>query len=534
MTPNPSEAREIASIVTDEMVTRFLSWKLPEIFRPDCYVTFDHERAKKNNLWPVGTNLLTADQARAMLEHVLADLQIERDDDDTLREMMADILRRTTTALKGEPGPLEGHSWHDLPEVAALLTRPTSIPPDAGDSAKLLIDRLTSAADLLHMTFPTPKICAAIEKDLREAANWIEQHATPSSATPCNDNFLLTVKDIRVPDECVCPQHGRWKNADDINRLVRELDVAWNGEAGAAKQASLCDIVSQICSELPSSATPNDKHEREMLRTIDQRDAAEEALSQAYYLITGRSPDWSSVWGFAECIEEIDEAQQLLRKLIPSSATRKLAERAVESQKNDKRTDEQIIEDGASFICGEGFDPPSSATDDRASQIAALITTLQKATGCTAPIIAFASEDQIPYAVRWVEASSATSEAVASGDWPEDFSHENGNYDNICCHCGKVFRGHKRRVCCKSCASPHPIERQAGELVSVPREASRSKFVLSIEDALRNKVLLSSGDVNVRIEGNFESIAAACDYASRIADFLDDAAAGRSPARTTK
>ena len=34
------------------------------------------------------------------------------------------------------------------------------------DSAKLLIDRLTSAADLLHMTFPTPKICAAIEKDL--------------------------------------------------------------------------------------------------------------------------------------------------------------------------------------------------------------------------------------------------------------------------------------------------------------------------------------------------------------------------------
>ena len=32
----------------------------------------------------------------------------------------------------------------------------------------------------------------------------------------------------------------------DHNRLVRDLDVLLNGEDGAAKQASLCDIVSQI------------------------------------------------------------------------------------------------------------------------------------------------------------------------------------------------------------------------------------------------------------------------------------------------
>lgn len=33
---------------------------------------------------------------------------------------------------------------------------------------------------------------------------------------------------------------------DDKNRLVRELDVALNGAEGAAKQASLCDIVGQV------------------------------------------------------------------------------------------------------------------------------------------------------------------------------------------------------------------------------------------------------------------------------------------------
>jgi hypothetical protein len=42
---------------------------------------------------------------------------------------------------------------------------------------------------------------------------------------------------------------GDWVRADDVNRLVRELDVALNGEAGAAEQAALCDIVSHVKSQ---------------------------------------------------------------------------------------------------------------------------------------------------------------------------------------------------------------------------------------------------------------------------------------------
>lgn len=33
---------------------------------------------------------------------------------------------------------------------------------------------------------------------------------------------------------------------DGHRRLVRELDIALNGEASAAKQSSLCDIVAQV------------------------------------------------------------------------------------------------------------------------------------------------------------------------------------------------------------------------------------------------------------------------------------------------
>ena len=62
--------------VTDEMVSRFLRWKLPRGFYPDGGITFSmkgrYEGFPLPDCWPIGKNLLTADQAREMLEHVLA------------------------------------------------------------------------------------------------------------------------------------------------------------------------------------------------------------------------------------------------------------------------------------------------------------------------------------------------------------------------------------------------------------------------------------------------------------------------------
>lgn len=55
--------------VTDEMVARFLGWRLPDDFDPDCGISF--KKLNHPTSWPVGTNLLNAAQARAMLEYVL-------------------------------------------------------------------------------------------------------------------------------------------------------------------------------------------------------------------------------------------------------------------------------------------------------------------------------------------------------------------------------------------------------------------------------------------------------------------------------
>lgn len=59
-------------------------------------------------------------------------------------------------------------------------------------------------------------------------------------------------------------------------------------------------------------------------------------------------------------------------------------------------------------------------------------------------------------------------------DWPEDFSHENGDYLNRCCHCNDIFRGHKRRVCCKLCSSPPDAERRP--LTQEERDAINAVF----------------------------------------------------------
>lgn len=41
-----------------------------------------------------------------------------------------------------------------------------------------------------------------------------------------------------------------------------------------------------------------------------------------------------------------------------------------------------------------------------------------------------------------------------AGSWPEDFAHENGNYQCRCICCNDLFMGHKRRVVCRVCDVP--------------------------------------------------------------------------------
>lgn len=47
--------------------------------------------------------------------------------------------------------------------------------------------------------------------------------------------------------------------------------------------------------------------ERDETRLIDQRDAAEAALSETYLIVTGRQPEWSNRFGYRDAVREIRE-----------------------------------------------------------------------------------------------------------------------------------------------------------------------------------------------------------------------------------
>lgn len=62
------------------MVNRFLGWKLPKDFNPDCGISFKkegdyvHPEFGRTKYEPIGTNLFTATQAEAMIRYLLADM----------------------------------------------------------------------------------------------------------------------------------------------------------------------------------------------------------------------------------------------------------------------------------------------------------------------------------------------------------------------------------------------------------------------------------------------------------------------------
>lgn len=86
-----------------------------------------------------------------------------------------------------------------------------------------------------------------VRPDCTEHCMGFRREAEP----PADAQFICPHgKDVRHIECGQCnaqpPTVGNWYAAEDIDRLVRELDVLLNGEHRAAPQAKLCDIVAQF------------------------------------------------------------------------------------------------------------------------------------------------------------------------------------------------------------------------------------------------------------------------------------------------
>lgn len=90
------------------MAQRFLSWKLPADFNPDCGISFVADYNQNTQYpakhEPVGTNLFTADQTEAMLRHLLTGAKLGGPNiNDMAREIRDDNEKWWTSPATGEP-----------------------------------------------------------------------------------------------------------------------------------------------------------------------------------------------------------------------------------------------------------------------------------------------------------------------------------------------------------------------------------------------------------------------------------------------
>lgn len=68
------------------------------------------------------------------------------------------------------------------------------------------------------------------------------------------------------------------------------------------------DMLKAQAAEIERLTREIEKEEKAHEITIDQRDAAEEALGNAYTIITGQVPEWSNLFDYNAALLEIEEA----------------------------------------------------------------------------------------------------------------------------------------------------------------------------------------------------------------------------------
>jgi len=107
---------------------------------------------------------------------------------------------------------------------------------------------------------------------------------------------------------------------DDARPLERELaKTSVLLQRGIDRLEPLLDENDELRADLARVTAELEKEERRHEQTLTERDNAENALSQAYFLIIGESPEWSNNFGHNDAIDEIDDAQRLLREALASA-----------------------------------------------------------------------------------------------------------------------------------------------------------------------------------------------------------------------
>lgn len=137
-----------------------------------------------------------------------------------------------------------------------------------------------------------------------------------------------------------------------------------------AETASLLARATSAEAEVERLKAAAAKEYTAMDQLIDERDKAEETLSQAYYLITGNSPEWSNIFGHIEALEDIaDDAQSVLSQSLKTTEAERDTARAHAVKLREALAEKMWAEEAAnsdnppanSFRCQEAADSKANS-----------------------------------------------------------------------------------------------------------------------------------------------------------------------------
>jgi hypothetical protein len=103
------------------------------------------------------------------------------------------------------------------------------------------------------------------EKKVELATDWFAEDWAITKAVGILHDYDSRLRKTTPPAAQPAPESGSWYAAKEIDEMVRDLDVALNGD-GAAPQAKLCDLMPQLIQRLtarpavPDALNPKDEN----------------------------------------------------------------------------------------------------------------------------------------------------------------------------------------------------------------------------------------------------------------------------------
>lgn len=224
---DPRMAESMSKEQIKHLVDRFLRWKLPENFRPDAGVSFkaayNEHTAHPMKHAPVGTNLLDADQAEAMVRYMVESLPASPPDE-------AQDGMETTPAAR----------WHEKGEPDPHGTRYDC------ERAKLIGGSVTDD-EVANTVFMDP--CLANLTVAKDRIRWLSRQLVSSSAEVVRLNAALAEANARID--------AGLKTSDEIIEAEALAREAVAREQERERCAKIADLASAEHVENPQIPADN-------------------------------------------------------------------------------------------------------------------------------------------------------------------------------------------------------------------------------------------------------------------------------------